>query len=372
MNPADYMNLALQLAQGTVGQTSPNPAVGAVLVKNNQIVGMGAHLKSGQPHAEVHAIHMARENAEGATLYVTLEPCSHYGKTPPCSELIIKSGIKQVFVATTDPNPLVAGRGIEQMRKAGIEVELGLLEKEALELNKVFFYNIKFGRPYVTLKSAVSLDGKTATITGDSKWITGEDARLDVHEWRHRHDAILVGVNTVLKDNPSLTTRLPSGGKNPIRIILDTHLRTPIDVQIVTDHKAPTWLVTGCNISQEQESTFKAQGIDIIKMMDSKIIINDLLQVLWEKGITSIFVEGGAEVHGSFLKEKAFQQIITYIAPKLIGGRMAPAAIGGPGFENIEDAIPLDIKEVKKIGNDLRVIAEPFIERGYEYVYRNY
>lgn len=359
MNHNDYMKLALQLAEGTLGQTAPNPVVGAILVKNNQIVGMGAHLKTGEPHAEVHAIRMAGDKAKDATLYVTLEPCSHYGKTPPCANLVIKTGIKKVFVATTDPNPAVAGAGIERMRQAGIEVEVGLLQEEARELNKVFFYNIQTGLPYVTLKSATSLDGKTATVTGESKWITGEEARADVHQWRHRHDAILVGVNTVLKDNPRLTTRLESGGKNPIRIILDTHLRTPLLANVITDKSAPTWLVTGCEILPEQKDPYKAQGIEVIKMPGPKIMIKELLHVLGERGVTSLFVEGGAEVHGSFLKEKAFQQIITYIAPKLIGGKMAPASFGGSGMETIAEAPVLTIKELKKIGDDLRIIAEP-------------
>ena len=361
----DYMNLALQLAKGTLGQTSPNPVVGAVLVKNNQIVGMGAHLKAGEPHAEVHAIRMAGEHAEGATLYVTLEPCSHYGKTPPCSNLVIEKGIKKVFVATTDPNPQVAGRGIDRMKKAGIDVEVGLLQKEALELNKVFFYNIQTNLPYVTLKTASSLDGRTATVTGESKWITGEEARNDVHKWRHQHDAILVGVNTVLKDNPSLTTRLPSGGKNPIRIILDTRLRTPVDANVIIDKLAPTWLITGCNIPSQKEETYKSLGIKILKMPNSQILIKELLKVLGEHGITSLFVEGGAEVHGSFLQERAFQQVITYIAPKLIGGKLAPSSFGGQGIENIDDAIPLKIKEITKMGDDIRLIAEPNKERGY-------
>jgi diaminohydroxyphosphoribosylaminopyrimidine deaminase/5-amino-6-(5-phosphoribosylamino)uracil reductase len=365
LNHSDYMNLALSLAKGTIGQTSPNPVVGAVLVKDNQVVGMGAHLKAGEPHAEVHAIRMAGEKAAGGTLYVTLEPCSHFGKTPPCSDLVIKTGIKKVFVATNDPNPQVAGTGIDRMKKAGIEVELGLLQHEARELNKVFFYNIQTGLPYVTLKTAKSLDGKTATVTGESKWITGEEARSDVHHWRHKHDAIIVGINTILNDNPSLTTRLPAGGKNPIRIILDTQLRTPKDANVIKDNEAPTWLITGCGILPEQEEPFTSAGIEILKMSSPQIDIMELLRVLGERGITSVFVEGGAEVHGSFLKERAFQQVITYIAPKLIGGKMAPTSFGGRGLEKIADAIQLTIKEVEKIGNDLRVIAEPIKERGH-------
>ncbi|MCM3566935.1 bifunctional diaminohydroxyphosphoribosylaminopyrimidine deaminase/5-amino-6-(5-phosphoribosylamino)uracil reductase RibD [Neobacillus mesonae] len=359
MNDTYYMNFALNLAKGTAGQTTPNPVVGAVLVKDNQIIGMGAHLKAGEPHAEVHAIRMAGEKAKDSTLYVTLEPCSHYGKTPPCSDLVIKTGIKKVFVATTDPNPRVAGTGIDRMKKAGIEVETGLLEQEARELNKIFFYNIKTGLPYVTLKTAVSLDGRTATVTGESKWITGEEARADVHQFRHQHDGILVGVNTVIQDNPSLTTRLPSGGKNPIRIILDTRLRTPKEAKVITDGMAPTWIVTGSEVDLAKEKEFQEAGIEMIKMADSSISIKAMLKILGERGITSLFVEGGAEVHGSFLKERAFQQMITYIAPKLIGGKLAPASFGGPGIEKMADAVDLNLKQVELIGDDIRIIAEP-------------
>ncbi|MGG3563039.1 bifunctional diaminohydroxyphosphoribosylaminopyrimidine deaminase/5-amino-6-(5-phosphoribosylamino)uracil reductase RibD [Neobacillus rhizosphaerae] len=359
MNDKFYMNLALDLAKGTLGQTTPNPVVGAVLVKDGQIIGMGAHLKAGEPHAEVHAIQMAGENAKDATLYVTLEPCSHHGKTPPCSDLVIRTGVRKVFVATTDPNPQVAGTGIERIKKAGIEVEVGLLQEEARELNKVFFYNIQTGLPYVTLKSAASLDGKTATVTGESMWITGEQARADVHQFRHQHDGILVGVNTVLKDNPSLTTRMSSGGKNPIRIILDTHLRTPINAKIVTDHQAPTWIVTGNDVARERINLFMEWGVEIIQMETNNIRIKDLLDILGKRGMTSLFVEGGAEVHGSFLEERSFQQIITYIAPKLIGGKSAPTLFGGHGIEKIAEAVSLNIKQVDRIGNDIRIIAEP-------------
>ncbi|WHY79664.1 bifunctional diaminohydroxyphosphoribosylaminopyrimidine deaminase/5-amino-6-(5-phosphoribosylamino)uracil reductase RibD [Neobacillus sp. WH10] len=359
MNDSLYMNLALNLARGTLGQTSPNPVVGAVVVKDGQIIGMGAHLRAGEPHAEVHAIQMAGDQVKGSTLYVTLEPCSHYGKTPPCSDLIIKSGVKKVFVATTDPNPKVAGTGIERMTKAGIEVKVGILQEEARDLNKVFFYNIQSGLPYVTLKSAASLDGKTATVIGESKWITNEESRADVHHFRHQHDGIMVGVNTVLKDNPSLTTRLVEGGKNPIRIILDTHLRTPLDAQVIIDQQAPTWIVTGAEVDKNRVSQFSELDIEVIKMESQKVSIKEMLVLLGKKGITSLFVEGGAEVHGSFLKEHAFQQIITYIAPKLIGGKNAPTSFGGQGIEHIAEAVSLNIKQVDRIGSDIRIIAEP-------------
>lgn len=359
MNDTDYMNLALSLARGTLGQTSPNPVVGAVVVKDNQIVGMGAHLKAGESHAEVHAIQMAGEKAKEATLYVTLEPCSHHGRTPPCSDLVIRTGIKKVFVATTDPNPQVAGAGIDRIQNAGIEVEVGLLQEEARNLNKVFFYNIRTGLPFVTLKSATSLDGKIATVTGESKWITGEEARKDVHHFRHLHDAILVGVNTVMKDNPSLTTRLNSGGKNPIRIILDTHLRTPLHANVVIDNQAPTWIITDSEINEEAARRYREHGVEIIQLSGSGIHIHEMLKVIGEKGVASLFVEGGSEVHGSFLKERAFQQVITYIAPKLIGGKQAPTSFGGTGIEKIEEAVSLKMTEVEMVGDCLRVIAEP-------------
>lgn len=359
MSDQYYMQLAIDLAKSASGQTSPNPVVGAVVAKNNQIVGMGAHLKAGEAHAEVHAIKMAGEKAEGATIYVTLEPCSHFGKTPPCADLVIQSGIKRVVVATTDPNPQVAGRGIKKMQEAGIDVEVGLLKREADSLNKVFYHYIQTGEPYVTLKSATSLDGKIATSEGHSKWITSEAAREDVHYFRHQHDAILVGVNTVIKDNPSLTTRLHGGGKNPIRIILDTHLRTPMEAIVVTDHEAETWIITGSEVDKPKMETMESKGIKVIPMNHPNIKIKEMLQAVGKLGVTSIYVEGGAEVHGSFLQEKAFQQIITYIAPKIIGGRHAPSSFGGGGITTMDEALSLEILDVTKIGPDIRVIAVP-------------
>ncbi|WLR55871.1 bifunctional diaminohydroxyphosphoribosylaminopyrimidine deaminase/5-amino-6-(5-phosphoribosylamino)uracil reductase RibD [Mesobacillus subterraneus] len=359
MNDRDYMALAINLASATEGQTSPNPQVGAVLVKEGQIIGMGAHLKAGEPHAEVHAISMAGENAEGATLYVSLEPCSHFGKTPPCSNLVIESGIKKVFVAMVDPNPLVGGEGVKKMLAAGLDVQVGLMEEEAKALNKVFFHYISTGLPYVTLKSATTLDGKIATVTGESQWITGEEARKDVHQFRHTHDAILVGVNTVINDNPSLTTRLEAGGKNPVRVVLDSTLRTPLDSRIINDRAARTIIVTGARAEPEGIKQFTELGIEIIKLETEKVGIPDMLKKLGDWGITSVYVEGGAEVHGSFLKEKAFQQVITYIAPKLLGGKRAPTAYGGEGIARLEDTVHLEIKEVKQIDQDIRIIAEP-------------
>lgn len=359
MNDEAYMRLALQLAESTKGQTSPNPVVGSVVVKNGEVIGMGAHLRAGTEHAEVHALRMAGDKAVGATIYVTLEPCSHHGRTPPCADLIIKKGIKRVVIAVLDPNPLVAGKGIKKLQKANIDVESGVLENEAFELNKVFFHYIATRKPFVTLKTATSLDGKIATTTGESKWITGEEARMDVHQLRHEHDAILVGIGTVLADNPSLTTRKTTGGKNPIRIILDEKLRVPLDSTIITNKEAETWIVTTQVASNEKQAELLNLGVKIIKLNQDKIKINALLQILGEKEITSLFVEGGSTVNDSFLRERAINELITYIAPKLIGGKEAPTSFAGVGIPSIAEALQLKIKEVKRIGDDIKIVSVP-------------
>jgi diaminohydroxyphosphoribosylaminopyrimidine deaminase / 5-amino-6-(5-phosphoribosylamino)uracil reductase len=359
MEHKDYMQLALTMAAATNGQTSPNPAVGAVVVKNGEIAGMGAHLKAGEGHAEVLAITAAGEKADGADIYVTLEPCSHYGRTPPCSQLIIKSGIKRVFIATTDPNPLVAGKGIEQLRQAGVEVHIGEGREEALELNKHFFHYMKYQTPYVTLKTAVTLDGKTAAASGDSKWITSEESRLDVHYDRHRHDAILVGVNTIIRDNPHLTTRLPQGGKNPIRIILDNTLRTPLESNVVRDKESKTIIMTSDSITEEDKVPYLQEGCEVITLPDKRIDLQSVLKELGKNSIQSVYVEGGSSVHGSFLEQKAFQELIIYMAPKLIGGRDAHTSFGGSGVSAIKEGLEMNIVSMKTIGPDIKITAHP-------------
>lgn len=359
MNDSSYMKLALQLAKSAKGQTSPNPLVGAVVVRDGEVVGMGAHLKAGTEHAEVHAIKMAGDKAKGATIYVTLEPCSHHGKTPPCADLIIEKELRRVVVATLDPNPLVAGKGIEKLKNANIEVNVGILEEEARELNKVFIHYIGNRTPFVTVKTATSLDGKIATSTGESKWITGSEARKDVHQLRHEHDAILVGVGTVLADDPSLTTRRQNGGKNPIRVILDQQLRTPLNAKIITDKQADTWIITTNQATQLKQDELIKLGVKVSKMDHDKIDIKKLLALLGESGITSLFVEGGSTVNDSFLRSHCINEVITYIAPKLIGGKDAPTSFSGMGFNNIEDALLLSIKEVKQLGDDLKIVSVP-------------
>lgn len=362
MNDSHYMELALSLARATLGQTSPNPSVGAVLVKAGELLSTGVHLKSGTPHAEVHAIRSAGSSAKNAILYVTLEPCSHHGKTPPCADLIIEAGIKKVFVASLDPNPLVAGKGIEKLKKAGIEVELGLCKKEAEQLNEKFFHFIQTKTPFVTLKAGISLDGKIATKTGDSKWITSPESRQDAHNLRHEHDGILVGIQTILQDNPLLTTRRPQGGKNPIRVVLDTELKIPLLANVVQDTSAKTIVFTGDQFDVNKKRTLQNLGIKVISLEGPRIYVNDVLKKLGSLQITSLLVEGGSEIHASFLNEDAFQQIITYVAPKIIGGRNAVPFIGGISPELVRQGKSLHFTSIEQLGPDFKITAKPLKE----------
>lgn len=359
MTDEEYMQLALDLASATVGQTSPNPAVGAIVVKNGRVVGMGAHLQSGQAHAEVIALEMAGKEAEGADVYVTLEPCSHYGKTPPCAELLIQKKVKRVVIATKDPNEQVSGSGIVILERAGIEVVIGVLQEKAEWLNRRFFHYIQTRQPYVTLKTAASLDGKTATRTGESKWITGEAARLRGHDFRHMHDAILVGVDTVIADDPSLTVRRPNGGKHPIRVVLDRHLRIPLSAQMIEDKKAPVWVICTDEADREKRQQLEQKGVQIFPLKTRTIDVRDVLSLLGEKEITSLYVEGGATVHASFIEKHLFQEIVCFIAPKIIGGIQAPSVIGGEGIASMKEITELDIVSLERVGGDIQIVAVP-------------
>lgn len=352
------MALALKLAQSVKGQTSPNPPVGAVVVKDGAIVGVGAHFKSGEAHAERVALKMAgEEKAQGATIYVTLEPCSHHGKTPPCADYLIEKKVGRVVVACMDEHEKVAGRGIKKLQDADIPVEVGVLGKEAKQLYAPFFHFVKSKRPYVTVKSAVSLDGKIATSSGESMWITGEEARTDVHQYRNEHDAILVGINTVLADNPRLTTRLKEG-RNPVRIILDTHLRTPLDSNVVVDQQADTWIFISNKVSTEKKELFlKHERVRIFTLPHDRVDVSDVLDVLAEEKIASVFVEGGATINDAFLRANVINQFILYIAPIVIGGKEAPTAFSGIGFSRLADSLKLRMKEVEKIGEDIKIVA---------------
>ncbi|MBW7474692.1 bifunctional diaminohydroxyphosphoribosylaminopyrimidine deaminase/5-amino-6-(5-phosphoribosylamino)uracil reductase RibD [Paenibacillus oenotherae] len=353
------MNLALQTAAAAKGQTEPNPLVGSVIVNHNRIVGIGAHLKAGEPHAEIHAIRMAGEYARGGTIYVTLEPCSHHGRTGPCAEAIVEAGISRVVVATLDPNPLVSGRGIRILQEAGIEVEVGICEQASKRMNEVFNTFIVQRRPFVTMKAATTLDGKIASASSDSKWITSEDARADVHRLRNENGAILVGVNTVMKDDPELTTRL-QGGRNPLRIIVDSTLRIPLDAKVVADGKADTWVFTSANHSKDRRAELEALGVSVFATKGSDTVdLSEMLDILGSRNISSLLVEGGGEVNASFMAGKLVDKLILYIAPKLIGGRGAPTFLEGAGIDKMKDAVEFADVDMSKVGVDYRFTGYP-------------
>ncbi|WP_018663471.1 bifunctional diaminohydroxyphosphoribosylaminopyrimidine deaminase/5-amino-6-(5-phosphoribosylamino)uracil reductase RibD [Heyndrickxia acidiproducens] len=370
MKKEDYMNLAFSLAEGAAGQTSPNPPVGSVVVKDGRMVGYGAHLKAGEKHAERMAVEMAGNLANGADVYVTLEPCSHYGKQPPCADFLIEKGIQNVYVAAIDPNPAVSGKGISKLTQAGVRVETGICKTKADIFYRPFFHYIQTKLPFVTIKTAVTADGKIAAYTHDSKWITSEASRLDVHELRNKHDAILVGIHTVLQDNPLLTTRLPQGGKNPIRVVLDTHLRIPASAAVL-NQEAPAIIFCGKGASREKASALEAFGVEVIRQDYDSICLYEMLKELGARGVMTLLVEGGAKVNGSFLKQKLFQQLILYMAPKCIGGTEAPSAFGGPGLEAMRFAMPLKFEKIEQIGPDIKITAS-VQQEGNEHVYGNH
>ncbi|ATP40426.1 riboflavin biosynthesis protein RibD [Solibacillus sp. R5-41] len=361
-NDQTYMQLALDLAATARGNTNPNPLVGAVIVKDGVIVGTGLHRKAGEPHAEVHAFRMAGEHAQGATLYVTLEPCSHYGKTPPCANLVKESGVVRVVIAMKDPNPSVAGRGIQLLQDAGIEVQVGLLEEQALRLNERFIHNMLTSRPFVVSKFAMTLDGKIATANGHSKWITGEAARKNVHELRHEMDAILVGVGTVLADNPKLTTRLDDrNSKNPVRIILDSNLQTPLTSHVANTTEAKTIIVTSLEAHEEKAQSLVALGVEIVRVGKNErgLKIEEVLTKLYDVGITDILVEGGGAVNASFLRAGLIDKFIVYVAPKVLGGEHSINPFRGEDVTSMDAAMQLDFSDVQKIGDDFCLIAYP-------------
>ena len=359
MKDTEHMRLALQLAEKGCGHVAPNPMVGAVLVKNGRIIGRGYHARSGSPHAERNALASCTESPEGATLYVTLEPCCHYGRTPPCTEAILRSGIRRVVIGSRDPNPLVAGNGIEQLRRQGIEVVEDVLKAECKKLNEVFFYFIQTGRPYVVMKYAMTMDGKTAAYTGASKWITGEAARRRVHEDRHRYSAVMVGIGTVLADDPLLTCRIENG-RNPLRIICDTHLRMPLTSQIVaTAGEVPTVIATACTQSEAQKPYVKA-GCRIlpVSQKDAHLDLNELMTKLGGEKTDSILLEGGGILNRSALQAGIVNKVQTYIAPKLFGGTNGKTPVAGPGVPHPKDAFSLINSTVTRLDEDILIESE--------------
>jgi diaminohydroxyphosphoribosylaminopyrimidine deaminase / 5-amino-6-(5-phosphoribosylamino)uracil reductase len=351
------MSRVLQLAQKGAGRTSPNPMVGAVVVKNGRVVGEGYHKKAGFPHGEIEALKKAGPEAQGADLYVNLEPCCHFGKTPPCTEAILVAGVRKVIVGMRDPNPLVSGKGIRKLRLKGIEVATGVLSKECARLNEVFIKFICTRRPFVILKTAVSLDGKIATSSGQSQWITGAKARQRVHQIRNEVDAIVVGAGTVVADNPSLTTRLgkKSNVKHPVRVILDNENRVSLNANVFKNADRQRVLyVTGKNLPVSRKRALTEKGVEILFLKEKKggVDLKHLLQALGEKELTSLLIEGGGEVNASFLEMGLVDKVMVFVAPILIGGRDAPGPVGGKGVQRLEKALKIKSMTVNPVGND--------------------
>ncbi|MFU0790521.1 bifunctional diaminohydroxyphosphoribosylaminopyrimidine deaminase/5-amino-6-(5-phosphoribosylamino)uracil reductase RibD [Cerasibacillus sp. JNUCC 74] len=360
-----YMDIALNHARTMKGQTDPNPLVGCVIVNHKRIVGIGTHLKAGEPHAEIHALRMAKEQARGGTLYVTLEPCSHHGRTGPCAEAIVNAGVKKVVIATLDPNPIVSGSGIAILKNAGIDVEIGIREREANKMNEVFNTFIVERRPFITLKTGITMDGKIATHTSHSKWITSDAARKDVHQLRHQHMAILTGINTVLKDNPALTARIPSG-RNPIRIVMDSTLKIPLNYQLVQDQQAETWIFTTMNHDKEKRKALEALGITVIVTEDTSMVDpHQVVMYLGKEGVSSLLLEAGGAINAAFLEQQLIDKVILYMAPKLIGGKDAPTFLEGTGVETMKEAIELTDITIEKIGKDMKWAGYPMYKQNH-------
>jgi diaminohydroxyphosphoribosylaminopyrimidine deaminase/5-amino-6-(5-phosphoribosylamino)uracil reductase len=352
------MRLALNLARRGLGWTSPNPMVGAILVKDNRIIGKGYHRRFGGNHAEINAMQKASADPTGATLYVTLEPCCHHGKTPPCVDGIIEKGIKKVVIGTLDPNPKVSGKGVAILNQHGIETRVGILEEACHELNEAYFKYMTTGLPLVTIKFAQTLDGRIAATSGDSRWISSEEFRRLAHGLRAINDAILVGIDTVLADNPQLTVRLVKG-RNPTRIILDSRLRTPLDAGIIkTRDISPVIIATTAQADGDKKSRLRELGIEVLEVQSDSfggIDLNSLLRELGKRAISSLLVEGGARVITSFLRQKLADKLVVAIAPKILG--RGTDAVGELDIAGISQALPLKFQRITRVGDDIVIEA---------------
>jgi len=363
-----HMRRALLLAQAGRGRTRPNPVVGALVVRNGCIVGEGYHAEAGGAHAEVLALNAALGATRGADLYVTLEPCCHQGRTPPCTERIIEAGIRRVVIPTLDPNPLVSGRGIEALRAAGIMVASGVLSEEATRLNEAFMKFIRTRTPFVVLKAAITLDGKIATRTGDSRWISGERSRQRVHELRNQVDAVIAGIGTIRRDDPQLTTRLPQGGRDPIRVIVDGRGPLPLDAKVFhSTSPAPTWVAVAAGTSPERLQTFERLGLTILESSGrhGRVCLANLLKRLGEREITSVMLEGGEGIFTSALEEGIIDKFTLFVAPLLVGGKLAPNLFGGAGVDYLAQAMRVRGMRVEQLDEDLLIEAySPANEEG--------
>ena len=354
-----YMKMALELAQKGMGFTAPNPMVGAVIVKNGRIIGQGYHRKYGGLHAEREALAACTEEPEGASIYVTLEPCCHYGKQPPCVNAILEAGIRRVIIGSSDPNPLVAGKGIRILKDHGIEVTENILKEECDKLNEAFFYYIQNKKPYVVMKYAMTMDGKIAAYTGESKWVTGEAARIHVQEQRLKYTGIMVGVGTVLADDPMLTCRLENS-RNPVRIICDSHLRTPLTSKIVRTAKTIPTILASSSKDQQKIKNYEELGCQVLYVPEKNghIDLNRLMELLGAAKIDSILLEGGGSLNWSALESGIVQKVQTYIAPKLFGGEEAKTPVEGKGFPDPASAVLLKNSEIIRLGDDFLIESE--------------
>ena len=367
MDDRHYMRQALELAEKGAGYVSPNPMVGAVIVKSGIVVGSGFHEKFGSPHAEVNAIAAAGEKAQGATLYVTLEPCNHTGKTGPCTQAVLEAGITRVVVAMPDPNPDVTGGGADFLRSKGLTVKTGVERRAAERLNEAFAHYIRTQHPFVTAKCAATLDGRIATASGDSKWVTGPEARAYVHELRHRNDAIMVGVDTAIADDPSLTTRREGqDGRDPLRVIIDPTCRLPETAKMLTQlSDAETWVMVDALCELSQKERLLATGAKLLPLSTphGRFEMGALMAALGEKGVSSVLVEGGGGVLGSALRSGVVQKIAFFYAPKLLGGDDGVPICRGQGVAMMTDALEVADLAVRSLGSD--ILMEGYLQKGY-------
>ena len=363
MNDERWMKRALRLAVKGRGRTSPNPLVGAVLIKRGNVVGEGYHAKLGEAHAEIVALRQAREKARGAVLYLNLEPCTHYGKTPPCVPQVIKAGVKRVVIGVEDPNPLVNGRGINALREAGLSVNVGVLEKECKRINEAFCKYILRKEPFVVLKVAATLDGKIATRNGDSKWVSGEASRRFVHRLRDQVDGVLVGIGTVLRDDPLLTARIKEG-RDPYRIVLDSQLKIPEGAKVFESAPSKVILVTTESAPRDKIERLEKRGarVLIVDSREGRVDLRSCLCNLGEMGVTSLLVEGGSQINGSFLDEGLIDKFFLFLSPRWMGDPQAFGIFGGRGVSSLEAAVLLKEIRTKRIGED--IIVEGYLERG--------
>lgn len=355
------MRQAIDLARLGEGRTRPNPAVGALIVKDGEIVGRGYHPKAGQPHAEIFALREAGDLARGADMYVTLEPCSHYGRTGPCADAIIKAGLARVYVGTLDPNPQVAGAGIRKLQDAGVVVHCGVLEHLCRRIIAPFAKHILTAQPFVVLKSAITLDGKTATASGHSQWVTSAASRHEVHKIRDRMDGIMVGIGTVLHDDPQLNTRLPDGGRDPERIVVDSSLRIPEDAAILhLQSSAATLIATTARASIDKIETIRATGAEVLVLpeSDGRVDLHALMVALGERGLQSILLEGGAELNGAFWRAGLVDRVMMFIAPKIVGGNGGKGVFKGQGVLTMTEATVLKDVRVTHFGDDTLIEGE--------------